>query len=500
MRAQEKQQEFEKSSQEIPRTIEIFVKEIKTTPSKVFTQEELKGIVKSFEGRVLTGQDLTKLLGEINARYVEKGYIVCQAIIRPQRVRGGVLVVTLIEGKTGKVSAINPQTQNGQLTDTRESYVLRAFPLPQGQISNYRELRDQLITFNMVNDIQLSLDLHAGEERGTTDYTFNVYEPEPRAYNIFTDSLGTRSTGRLRVGAGFTERSLLGWRDRFQLVGLASEGSQSLLGAYSVPLNSMGTRAIVSLSLGKVKVIKGAGEDSDIKGGSKYYSFRLEHPVHVTADSKWTVFGQASRQVSHTNMFRSFKINNTAINSGQLGFDWLQLTEKGTFYGGLSYNQFWATDYIFEHQAKYRRLDGNAYWNHNFYKNWSYTVSTAFQKKLGAGDAFSSDYFFLGNSGGVRGYDNDVLSAESGIWANLELTCRLDSKGSRIYGFFDAGRLSGESVYTRNYISSVGLGVTWVAADWINASVIGAFPLQRNLATGEHVNKGRIDFVVSAFW
>lgn len=65
------------------------------------------------------------------------------------------------------------------------------------------------------------------------------------------------SSGRYRGGVSFTERSLFGWRDRLQLIGVFSHGSRSFMGSYSVPLNSFGTRLTASYSYGRVKVVDG---------------------------------------------------------------------------------------------------------------------------------------------------------------------------------------------------------------------------------------------------
>lgn len=42
-----------------------------------------------------------------------------------------------------------------------------------------------LVKFNMTNDIQLSVDMRAGQEPGTTDYEIFVQEPDPRTFTLF---------------------------------------------------------------------------------------------------------------------------------------------------------------------------------------------------------------------------------------------------------------------------------------------------------------------------
>ena len=167
------------------------------------TDEETLEAVKPFVGKVVTGKELTAMLEAVNRLYRQKGYVVCQAVLQPQRISKGVLMITLVEGKTGAVSLSS--AIEGKEFKTRGSYILRAFDLEKGKVSNYREMLDDLVKFNMTNDIQLSVDMRAGQEPETTDYEIFVQEPDPRTFTLFSDSSGSKSSGRYRGGViGFS--------------------------------------------------------------------------------------------------------------------------------------------------------------------------------------------------------------------------------------------------------------------------------------------------------
>lgn len=74
---------------------------VEHNPSEVLTDEEIDEAVAPFLGREVSMADVKNMLAAINARYREKGYVVCEARLKPQRIRAGRLFVTLIEGKTG---------------------------------------------------------------------------------------------------------------------------------------------------------------------------------------------------------------------------------------------------------------------------------------------------------------------------------------------------------------------------------------------------------------
>ena len=100
----------------------------------------------------------------------------------------------------------------------------------------------------------------------------------------------------------------------------------------------------------------------------------------------------------------------------------------------------------------------------------------------------------------MRGYENDVISAESGAYVNAQIDWALAGPGTALFGFFDAGKLGGETAYAKTGLASVGAGVTWPL--WQGASVTGTVgvPLVRHLGEEMHVNKARFDLALVATW
>ena len=330
-------------------SIRFFLSSVRFTPSQILTAEETLEAVKPYVGKFVTGRELTALLEAVNNLYRQKGFVVCQAVLQPQRISKGVLTITLVEGKTGAVSLSS--AIEGKEFKTRDSYILRTFDLEKGKVSNYREMLNDLVKFNMTNDIQLSVDMRAGQEPETTDYEIFVQEPDPRTFTLFSDSSGSKSSGRYRGGISFTERSLLGWRDRLQLIGVFSHGSRSFMGSYSVPLNNFGTRLTASYSYGHVKVVDGPSEDFDVKGHSQYLSLRLDHPLYVTSTSKLTGYLQAARQTSETEMFNVLTVSDTSVKSVTAGMEQLWLRDGMTLYANGQYIESWLKDYTFDNAS-----------------------------------------------------------------------------------------------------------------------------------------------------
>lgn len=158
------------------------------TPSAILSDEEFTRVTAPFVGRDVAIADLKAMLEAVNALYREKGYVVCEARLAPQRIRGGRLLVTLVEGRTGRTTVSGAE-------HTSAGYILGAFDLKQGEVANYREMSDALVRFNMTNDVELSVDIRAGEASGTTDYEIRTTEPPNWSASFFCRHAGSPLDG-----------------------------------------------------------------------------------------------------------------------------------------------------------------------------------------------------------------------------------------------------------------------------------------------------------------
>ena len=82
------------------------------TPSAILSEEEFTRVTAPFVGRDVAIADLKAMLEAVNALYREKGYVVCEARLAPQRIRRGRLMVTLVEGRTGHTTVSGAEHTN----------------------------------------------------------------------------------------------------------------------------------------------------------------------------------------------------------------------------------------------------------------------------------------------------------------------------------------------------------------------------------------------------
>lgn len=464
---------------------------VEHSPSAVLTEQEIDEAVAPYIGSEVGLSDVRAMLEAINALYRAKGFAVCQARLLPQRIKDGRIFVTLVEGRTGTVSVSGNESTSPQ-------FIRSALNLREGEVDNTRELTERLVWFNMTNDAQLRVDMRAGKQPQTTDYVVDVNEPSRWTATVFADSSGTESTGRERAGAAITNRSVFGRRDAFTLMGLASRGSKNVLASYALPLNARGTRLSFSASLGDMEVVEGVSKDMDVYGRSALWSVRLEQPVEVRADRKVSVYAQYEGRSSETE-FLGFTANKTRIDSFGVGFEAVVLSERYVFYGTVGVDRASVREDVFGTNWQNNLLVGSAFWRVQAAPAVSLVLAGAWQLKLGGDPLSTSQYFYLGGTSGVRGYDNDVLSAQAGGRLSAEVRVKLPYD-TETYAFVDAGRLTGESAYERRSIASSGLGFQWKWSDRLTLGATAAWPLMRELDAGTDVDRVRFDFSAVMFW
>lgn len=475
-------------------SFEFFLSGITHDNSTVLTDTEIDQAVSAWVGQKVSAQDLTKIINSINELYHKKGYAVCMAMLKPQRIKGGVLHVTLIEGKTDEVNIVGARY-------TDPSYILSAFDFKEGEVANYVQMYDDLVSFNMTNDVLLTIDIRPGKKEETTSYQISVREPPNWAGTVFADTLGTDSTGRPRLGASITNRSVLGRRDAATLLGVVSQGSYSVFGTYSLPLTSHGTKLSAGLSYGEVEIVKGPSRSLDVDGNSLLWTVRLDHPFWVSSDTKWTAYAEYAKKESETNVFGAIRMSDTDTQTVSLGLETLYVSESWLFYINNTLALADTKDNLFnDNDRRYRIFKGNLLTRYDFTNEIHLSLTGAWQAKLSGDDLMTADYFYLGHVSGVRGYDNDVLSAENGFYVNAQLGWNFLGPKTELYAFLDYGRLSGFNPYEVNYLSSTGLGIRWPIFDGASLELTGSVPLHKDIGEAGHVSGARADISAVIHW
>lgn len=470
--------------QESGSQVRFQLKKVTVDPSSVLAAEELSSLTAAYEGREVTLQDLYELVGKINALYSEKGYLTCRAYLAPQTIRGGVVHISLIEGKTGAVTIAGNDT-------TREDYIRNRLSLREGEIADISDVNKDLLRFNASNDTQLRIAMKAGKEPGTTDYMITAYEPQKETFGLFSDNAGSETSGLYRGGMFWQDRSLSGVRDSLMMTSVFSEGTKSFGLSYNAPINASGTKIGLTYSGNSVHITDGPMEALDVRGHATAYGVSITHPVITNETVKAEVGVDYTWQNSQTDF---------------MGMDWIDDTVQGMsfFYDQIAYGR---TTVFYQRHAyrfgNYQDITGS---DRSFGK---YTLNTLYQKVWSAGQMLtaridgqlsstqylpSAEQFYIGGVYSVRGYTESLLSGDSGVMGSVEYAVPLTpTKETSAYVFLDGGYVWGDSAYDDQSLIGAGFGVRTSLNDHLYFNVSMGFPLIHTV-NDEEQSRARVHF------
>lgn len=238
------------------------LRRVRFAGATVFSDAELQALAAPDIGRRVTLADLEALAQRVTAHYRAWGYLLAQAIVPVQEVSGGVVEISVLEGRLGKVIVeLDPQTPISE-AQVRE-FVDR---LPAGRPLREDTLTRVLMLLSDLPGVRAEAALGAGEAPGSTDLTVTVGPRRRWDLNLDADNYGLQSTSLYRVGLAGRWHSPLGVGDNLDLRLQSGVDGRLAFGrvGYERPIGGDGIRAGIALStLDYALVSDFAGLDAD---------------------------------------------------------------------------------------------------------------------------------------------------------------------------------------------------------------------------------------------
>lgn len=460
---------------------------IEIDKSTVLEQAKLDALKAEYLAKEVGVKDLYELVNKINQLYLDEGYYTCRAVLPAQTIKGGIVKINLIEGKTNAV-----KVQGNKYT--KDKYITNRMSLKQGRVDNINKLNEDLLRFNAANDVQLRISMQAGSEPGTTDYVISAYEPQNITWSVYSDNAGSDTSGEYRGGLFFTDRSLTGVRDALSMNTMLSDGTKSFGLSYNRPLGHSGTKLNLQYSTNSVHITDGPLEALNVRGHAYAASLGLSQPLVVTEKIRTEATLDYGQQNSKTDFS---------------GIHWLDDTIKGVTAGYSVTN--YGDSYILYQKHSFnggthtniddKDKDFSLYQLNGLYQKL-YQHGQMFSVRLDAQRGFnnympSARQFYIGGAYSVRGYKESLLGGDSGYSVGLEYSVPVtQDKRTNIFGFIDHGEVYGDSAFDDHMLTSCGFGVRTTIAQKISANVTLGLPLLRDL-NGTEVSKTRIHFMVN---
>jgi len=458
----------------------VLLKSVTFTPASAFLSDsELAAIRAKYIGRRVDFSGLSELVRDVNDLYAEKGVVTATAILGPQNVEGGDLVISLIEGQLGVVAVVGEH-------QTRTSFITNRVRFARGTTVDVPTAAKDISFFNQTNRAQLRLLLQPGAAFGLTDLVFGITEPAPQQVQFFLDNNGVASTGDIRASHIFRRYGLLGVDDTFLLFLEATEGSRSATARYDFSLTPIGTRLSFSATGSNYNVVAGPSVGLDLTGRAQSTSFTVTQPIYASdrfvLQATAAMFQGAS--VSYAAGTPLVDADTTKFAPGftfaAFGDNWTVSTQVQAVFATV-------TDNLAASSADYVIGTGSIDGAYRFANGVSFIGRGAWQSSQ-ASLLPGNLLFQIGGPTTVRGYPSDGVAGDSGFFANLELhkTLTFNETAFNGYVFADLGEVY-STFPTVVSMASAGVGASYNFNDNVRFEVSAAVPLRNAVANQDDV-------------
>jgi hemolysin activation/secretion protein len=452
--------------------LSVFLRKVEFTASKVLTAEELAAITQKYEQKEIGAQGLYGIVEEINALYRERGYLTAMALLPQQEIKDGVVKIILLEGVVGEVELAGARS-------TKASYILKRVRIPKGVILDFKELDKQLQWFNGTNDVKLYIELRAGRQPGTTDFFLTAREPEKVAGIVFADNAGNKSTGEARIGLGFSDSSLTGSRDALSMAVLFSSDSYTGMANYTLPVTRRGGKVTAYYNRSKLKITEDDVNSLNIRGSSSTFGLTYTHPLIIRSRLRQELIFDAQSQSSRTSVL-GVNFADSREKRLSLGMAVTRYKPGEVFYlkPSIVYGSY--DNRVWQENRKVKKFALDVFWQRQTRSNVIYSARLngqwSFDKFLPA-----ADQFYLGGLYSVRGYEENVLSADSGLSLNIEARVPLKTPKLSALFFSDFGMVSGPNALSSKNLFSIGGGLQYEFARNGSLALTVGIPLQKKV-------------------
>ncbi|NEO44111.1 MAG: ShlB/FhaC/HecB family hemolysin secretion/activation protein [Moorea sp. SIO4A3] len=525
----------------IPNTITVREFEF-IVDNPVFPEKELKDLIQDCLNKPLSLAQLISAVSEIAKHYAKQKYSTTGAIVfipkQTQQQGEGVVKIQVIEGELKeediRVEVIpfssEPEDSNSQ-SDRLEgsssrlnpNYVRSRLALAASKPLNIDELQEALQLLQLDPLIEnVTARVSAGAEAGQSILEVEVKEAQSFSTRLSTNNARSPSVSTFQRRIALTEANLLGIGDRLSVGYSNTDGSNGWNASYTLPLNPHNGTLSFAYSRSNNDVIEppfddidGDGSEPDIESASRTYELTLRQPIirdikrgNSQESGQRSTFQElalgltASLRESETSLLDiPFPLSPGADDEGltrvfALRFfqEWTQQNEREVFalrsQFNLGLDAFDSTinEPIAETNevvpdSRFFSWQGQVLWGRVLAEDTQLLVRANAQ--LADQALVSSEQFAIGGLGSVRGYRQDTLQTDNGIFASAEVQLPVlrvfqDKGVIQVVPFVDFGTAwnsSGNDNPDPNTLASVGLGLQWQQGNNFTARLDWGIPL-----------------------
>ena len=446
----------------------------------------------------LLGQEVSltqiyKIADAITAHYRNAGYILTQAIVPPQKIGNGIVLIKIVEGHADDVLIEGDVQWRGGLFDAWAEKIKASKPLNNAVLERYNLLASDIAGLKMKSLIRPSKTTP-----GASDVVL-VVEHTPFDASLSYDNRGTRSIGTRQVTANVGVNSLLKLLERTNITYLTTDDGEELnyYGfQHDQVLNSEGLTFILS---GNISYSEAGDylEEFDIEGKNSTVNVKLSYPLIRSRNKNLSCSAALTVRNSRTDTLGELQ-SEDRLRIVKLGLDYDYTDRfKGVNMVNLMYSG--GLDILGSRETgsdNLTRSDGHS----EFAKvtldlsrrqtlPYNFSLLLAGSAQWADVSLLSSEEFGYGGSQYGRAYDSSSITGDRGLAGKIELQYsggfgKSPSSYYQLFAFYDAGRTFRNSRLKDKNDSgySVGGGVRFGLGKYLSGSLEVAQPLTAHIS------------------
>ncbi|SMP07417.1 Hemolysin activation/secretion protein [Desulfurobacterium pacificum] len=252
----------------------LTIKKIVVEGNTLVPSSEIEKITDKYIGKPLTLKTLDEIASSITDLLLRKGFITSRAYIPPQKVKNGVVVIKIAEGRVGNIYI------EGGISEKKKLFVLSFFEDLKGKVLNKRQIERKLLVLNDNPGLKVTADLKKGKEPLTTDVYLKVKKQRDVKGKVFLNNWGSKYTSRIRYGLGLDIGNVFLEGSRLSFSGIVGSSYHRLHSgsvSYEIPAGRNGLRTGFWGSFGNSNLGRELAV-LNIKSYSRAFGFYFNYP------------------------------------------------------------------------------------------------------------------------------------------------------------------------------------------------------------------------------
>lgn len=465
-------------------------------------QEEIAKLIRTYENRDVTFDDLIALRSAITQLYINNGYVTSGAFLPNNQVLDqGVVTIQVVEGQLERIDISGLQhLQDGYVRKRLE----RATQTPLN-----RQQLEQALQLLQLNPLiaRVNAELTAGSVPGRNVLRVRLQEAPAIHGGIVLDNNQSPSIGSIQGSVFVSHDNVLGLGDRFSAEYGRTEGLNLYDLSYSLPLNAGDGTLTLRYGNNSSRITDEIFRDLGIKSKTRTFSIGLRQPLVHTPKTEFALGLSLDLRRSQTFLLNDipFSFSQGAENGEskvtvlRFSQDWVDrapnrvLAARSQFSVGL--NAFDATVNDTGTDGRFFSWLGQFQWVQQVSPRLILLTRTAAQ--LTPDLLLSLERFSLGGVGTVRGYSQNQLVTDNGVLGSVELRIPLtkDPNVLQIAPFFDIGKGWNRQVTDLDsLLIGIGIGLEWRPSSSLDFRVDYGIPLKSVSDRGHSLQENGLYF------